>query len=91
MDKVNTQTNIADIEDEYLELKAANEVETRHLEEQFTERSKKQRQLMELEAEIEKVRESKVGTRYLTNLSTHLSSQEMCEVKAKGIRIQVMK
>lgn len=62
MDKVNTQTNIADIEDEYLELKAANEVETRHLEEQFTERSKKQRQLMELEAEIEKVRESKVGT-----------------------------
>ncbi|KAI5746033.1 hypothetical protein M8J76_016575 [Diaphorina citri] len=34
MDKVNTQTNIADIEEEYLELRAANDIETRHLEEQ---------------------------------------------------------
>ncbi|KAI5751561.1 hypothetical protein M8J77_008670 [Diaphorina citri] len=56
MDKVNTQTNIADIEEEYLELRAANDIETRHLEEQFTERSKKQHQLHELEAEIEKER-----------------------------------
>uniref|UniRef100_A0A8D8XGE0 Intraflagellar transport protein 74 homolog n=1 Tax=Cacopsylla melanoneura TaxID=428564 RepID=A0A8D8XGE0_9HEMI len=56
MDKVNTQTNIVDIEEEYLELRAANEIETRHLEEQFTERSKKQRQLHELESEIEKER-----------------------------------
>lgn len=55
MDKVNTQTSITDIEEEYLELKAANDIETRHLEEQFTERSKKQQQLHELEAEIEKV------------------------------------
>lgn len=69
VDKVNTSTDRAEILAETKDLAAANQAEAGVLETVFTERTRRQAQVNQLEHEIQQVRLTSMVTYYLLALS----------------------